>query len=601
MEKIKFDNYLQIEILRLLVNTNLPMSGYSLGSKLKVSSQSIRRAIRQINQILKPYDLSVKSLSGVGFAFEISGHLHEKRLKESIFEKLAYDKKITPNKFLREQLIIRYLVMTGTMVPPNELMDYFFVARTTLFRDLKRAQETMLNSYNLKLKVLPYQGIIIEGTEVSRRMILAREFSFYQEDSLLFELCDELVVEPINAQLLFDFIQNKLGYFVSNNELHSLYIHLYIMLARVKLGFIMDEKMLNTKTRVSVFEIELLQEFLVENNFLGELPLIEAQYYILLVKGLGRNYKLSLSMDSVFMSNVKRGIKDLEDIFSLDFSVIDESEEFYQEVDSLLIRTRNGFVSSNLNDKLIKKQSPFYLEIAFQFINSLKKSYNLVVSELDYCSIALSFYNLININNQLPKRKALVICSYSEVNSKRLLTSLKEGFPTINFLYENNFSLDKQVYQKYFFVLSDTYFWLEDTEFPMLKINHFITGNDHQNITDLYRKKRALLFEKAYAERKLISLKSKEEFFRYILIDIDHQQAEKKLKALLRREEHFTFEVKENIAVIYLWDVKIDSNIFEFSKPIHWYYGKVKFVYVINIHTQDIMLLNEWDVFYQEQ
>ena len=598
--RMKFDNYLQVTIIKILLSNQFPITSYSIGQALRQSSQNIRKEIKNINRVLAKYDLQILSLPGVGNVLDITGHPAEKVIRESIFDALVYDKKITTDNFSREQLIIRYLVMSGKKTTVAELMEYFYVSRTTLYRDLERAAETMQNAYCLQLEIIPYHGISVEGSEISRRMILGRDFAFYKEDSLLYELCDDLDVTPMDAEVLLEMIQEGLGYSVSSNELYGLYIHLYIMMSRIRTGNTISDVDLQTLHLVTASQQEQFAYFIQEHFPDYKISIHEINYYILLVKSFGRNPSIIIGEDDALQRTINKGVNKLEQLFALDFSVVKQSKFFYQEIDALLTRTQNKFISSNLNEKKIKRYAPFYLELAFQFIQTIQKDYLIYATELDYCSIALCLYNLLDVTEQYTKRKVLTISSYSHGRSMRLLDSLEKGFPTLAFDYCDA-SIQKNNLDAYFFVISDTYMDAKQVSIPEIKINHFPSPGDHEKITNTYKSERSKKIQKMIQQRECVDFKTKEDCFVYILKGLAKEKLDEKITALVAREASFSFEVKKSTVIIYLFDTpSVKSGIYELENPLFWRYTKIKYVFVINCEDESLLFLNEWDILYRD-
>lgn len=382
-----FDNYRQIKIVKMLMDCDDPIQCSFFSRYFHVSERVIRDDIKALKSILNEYQVRLLSKRGIGYYLELNDVDLETIIQNSLGSLYYYDNVGVVDKFAREQLILRYLILCNHSVKPQTILDEFYISRTTLKKDLERAKET-IEHYPIELITEPYKGIYLKGSEVGKRMLLNRETAFYKDKSIFHMLYERIEMNGITIEDLLKFVKFTCQIEISNIELFNLYSHLNIMLLRISQNQFVSLDELIYKEYMNEGELQLVKQYLNGYEDFKNIPEAECIYFYLLIFSSGHHKSMIDMNNEQKVQNILNHIESDIGISILDSSIVHDLGKLWKPLE---IKARNHFSSSPLLIRDIKKYKPLAIELACRFVSYMNICYHFHPFDNDICAIAYLF------------------------------------------------------------------------------------------------------------------------------------------------------------------------------------------------------------------
>ncbi|WP_226037258.1 BglG family transcription antiterminator [Aquibacillus saliphilus] len=199
------------KILEFLLSQQGEATIRQLADNLDVSSRTVHRDLKSVEDLLKQYNLRISKKSGVGI--HITGDTADKELLERALFNVQHTD-YTPEE--------RHAIITSTLLESNQPIKLFTLANelhvtiATISNDLDKIGEK-LTDYQLELIRKRGYGVKVEGKEENKRAALSYLISQHMDEFDFISLLRENIEKKSNQQL--DTISNRLLGLVDRSKL----------------------------------------------------------------------------------------------------------------------------------------------------------------------------------------------------------------------------------------------------------------------------------------------------------------------------------------------------------------------------------------------
>lgn len=571
-----FDNYRQIKIVKMLMDSDDPIQCSFFSKYFHVSERMIRDDIKALKSILNEYQVNLLSKRGIGYYLELNDVDLETIIQNSLGSLYYYDNVGVIDKFAREQLILRYLILCNHSVKPQTIMDEFYISRTTLKKDLERAKET-IEHYPIELITEPYKEIYLKGSEVGKRMLLNRETAFYKDKSIFHMLYDRIEMNGITIEDLLAFVKFTCHIEISNIELFNLYSHLNIMLLRISQNqFVrLDELIYNDYMNEN--ELSLVKQYLNGYEDFRNIPEAEYIYFYLLIYSSG-HHKIMIDMDNEWKAkNLLDRIESDTGISVLDSSIVHDLGKLWKPLE---IKAKNHFSSSPLLIRDIKKYKPLAIELACRFVSYMNVYYQFHPFDNDICAIAYLFQKHSKWK-RVPCNILVISARGSFFTEGLLQKNLQEHFEKESFNYCDLYDLDKIDLSKIDFLISDISLSNHTLDIPVIKVDFFKYEKDLQAIANMCMYCLKTRIVKDLEKIIEIEARCKEEVLNWYA---DKFADNKLYNDMIDREEMLTYEVNKKLAMICVFLAPNIQSVTVRFPELYWKNAAIEHAIFVNLN-----------------
>jgi len=228
-----------------LLDTNEIITSEVLSFETLLSVKTIRKRIRNLNEVLIKHGAKINRKQGTGINLEIFDapgfHKFRRENMENSY-RIQYQ-----NNVISE--LIDLLVSQSDYVKAEYLAEVLYISKTKPTQSLKDIR-TILSYYDLSLESRPYYGLKIVGSEFNFRRFLTsnyvQKYQFRENEAEIY-LPQIETEEKRHYQKLRDGIKgiveeqlHKQNYSMASNLIDNLIDRLVITVIRIKKGMYMD-------------------------------------------------------------------------------------------------------------------------------------------------------------------------------------------------------------------------------------------------------------------------------------------------------------------------------------------------------------------------
>ncbi|MCU9602372.1 BglG family transcription antiterminator [Pallidibacillus thermolactis] len=427
-----------------IIELILKKSGFhtvsSIANYLQVSKRTIQRDLRNIEKLLKQFDLSIENESGLS----INGTY------QNIYRLIQTITTIKPFDYSLEERRLLELIKLFDANEPIKLAPFskdLGVSITTLNTDLDELSKWLLN-YEVGIEKKKGVGVELTGLEESKRKALVSYIMINFKDELFDHLfwltINKLQVEKIMYYFKTDYLNaiDKIVYSSMNNSKLKLadddyivfIIHLCLSLQRIQKGFTISKQMQLTDPLKMSDEHFLVNEICKKlyDLYSIKIPSEEIMYLTTILRGS----KL-VTPDEMYFEKVQfsRSIKELIQQVSqqLNVDLINDFTLFQgllNHLETTIYRKQKGFPTFNPLTEEIKQNYPIlFLAVRSSLFHLFP---NIAFSEDEIASTVLHFGSALELKKEKIQIRALIICPTGIGTSKMLSSRLKNEFPEIS-------------------------------------------------------------------------------------------------------------------------------------------------------------------------
>ncbi len=391
-------------ILERLIESKEPVTSDELSVTAGVTSRTIKSDIKKIAEFLPEFGAELKAKPGIGYEVVVSDTDIFSEFKMKLrFESRDECKRIPQSKFQRINYIIMKLLTVDYYLDVDDLAEEMFIEKSTLLSYLKEIK-TILKSYKLSIVKDSRQGIIIEGSEIHKRICIS-EFFFHNdmknyihaEDSTMFSsLSSKHEIRKIREILLK--VMKQYSIQLSAFSVENMSIHIVVALRRwmlydyVRIGENASDKIKGTTEEVA--GKQLVSE--LESEFGIILPGDEAVYFALHLKSKRINVKTGVwkspEEKQKLMNTLKEIFDSIEKRFGMHFHDDTTIEKYLLlHLKAMIERLEIGFSVRNAQAYEQKREYLMAAMLTQTAVDIIEKNYGIVVEENEEGFLILYF------------------------------------------------------------------------------------------------------------------------------------------------------------------------------------------------------------------
>lgn len=503
-----------IHCLTLLSDNDRFHTVSELAEYCKTSKRTLFREMKDINGILKTYNLTVTSKTGLGVKLE--GH-HDDRLHfKSLLLQISANQG-TLDKEERQQALLAELLKNKSLQKLITYANLFQVSEATISNDINSI-EPLLNDYGITLIRRPGYNLSCEGAEEDFRKAITDFIYQHMEEDKFTRLISsnqtpwdiedyfrhqgpDSILNVLNKDILWQVIQvlqdndTVWVHRLAQNSYIGLILHLTIAIERMRNHdpILINEDLLNRLKKDPMFEKakELAEHF--EDEFDLNFPMEELAYITMHLKGARL-----LHIEETPVGDVEDVINPYE-LQRLVYQLVDYFEAITGssvKQDDLLIsglithlRPALTRIKYNLQirNPLLKQIQTQYAEIyrqSLQATQRLGQANGIEFNEDEVAYLALHFgAALERLSQNKPKRivNVAVLCASGIGISALLASRIKRLFKDdLSIVPRSQYDLEALKAENFDLLISTMD--LEDAGIPVINVNPLLSDHDIEAI-----------------------------------------------------------------------------------------------------------------------
>ena len=231
------------EILSIILNTDECITGNELARLFDVSIRTIRGDIKEINVLLKQYNIEI--YSSVKKGYYLNKNNKEILKKNNVIRKvLDYEYIIeTPNLPIDRQMYILLKLTTKKYISMGEIEEYLYVSAATINNDIILVNKWLKKKLDLGISYSLNNGITLKANEEEKRNIISLVLSIKTNVSTIAKYWNYLFEEKdviTKARDLYHIVSaetKKYNYYLSGHSSQLLCYETLVAVNRCELGF----------------------------------------------------------------------------------------------------------------------------------------------------------------------------------------------------------------------------------------------------------------------------------------------------------------------------------------------------------------------------
>lgn len=589
------------KMFNLLEENQYKLNGEKIGQLLSVSDRTVRKEIKEMNEIGKDHGFLIKNMRGEGLYLDVFNHQNFLRFKKSNSSSPLY---FDNTREGRMKQFIFILLNEHQFITLEELAEKMYVGRTTLSHELNEIR-TLLGRYQLTLHSKVGKGIFIEGSERHKRcalLSLIDESFDYSQIERYFDWKNQRdYLETLHKQLPLLFSTYHL-YFTDEN-LNNFIYHLVIMADRIQNQFVLELEYGREKWGRYSQLMDNLSALLSE-VFEMEIPQSEQDYLFVQVKS-----KIIAKVDqdplanAVLQKYIQSFLNKINENYYYDLTNDEQlRNDLKSHINSMLYRVENNIRVRNPMEEHIKKYFPLAYEATLYAVESIKDEFHYEINPGEIAYLALHIGASLERNYQVKYERhnsCLIVCGSGFGTARVIETTIKQTIPDL-FITK---TISAQKYSALPYIQEDvviTTIDIEEKNKPVFKIE---TLPSRKQIIELDKR---ITRELSHTTELLLKYFSPRLFFKKSFINKDeaiemltHAMAQEKiveneeefLVAILKREELGSTVIGEGVAIphpLNLLSKRTQIGIALAEEPINWGNGQqTQLIFLLAISKED--------------
>lgn len=438
------------QVLEILLTEKEEMTVKDLADKIGVSGRTVHRDLKNIEDILAEYELTLLKKAGVGV--QISGD-PEKIHQLELFLFNLFHTEYTPDE--RQTIILCELLETKGPVKLLGLANDLNVTIATVSTDLSKLEDK-LESFGLSLIRKRGYGVELEGDEAAKRRAMRYLISAHLDESEILSLARETIQKRSTQQLntisdrllglvekqkllivekVVDSIIQELPFAMADSAYIGLVVHLALAIERIQKGEGIAINPSYMEDQQSSKEYKFAEKIVaqLEQVFNIGIPEAEVAYITMHLKGAKLRHDNEYLMEE---SNMQVALKAKHLIDYVEKKVETELsanrslfEGLVMHLKPAMYRIKQGMGISNPLTEKVKKDYPELFSIVKQAVEEVFPEHHVPDEEVGY--LVMHFGAAVLGRRELANFKTLVICSSGIGTSKMLVTRLQKEFPEL--------------------------------------------------------------------------------------------------------------------------------------------------------------------------
>lgn len=488
------------DILNLILNTEECITGSELAKLCNVTIRTIRRDIKEINHLLKEYNVEIDSRIKKGYF--LNKRNKEILKKNNVIRKiLDYEYIIeTPNLPIDRQMYILLKLTIRKYISVEELAEDLYVSEATVNNDIILINKWLKKYLELGISCSLNEGIILKANEKEKRNIISWVLAIRINISTVLKYWSYLFEEKnviTEARELYHIVSaetKKYNYYLSGHSYQLLCYEILVAFKRQQLEFnLNDSDDMDSELMMVMFNIREKVErklgvSLSKTEWLNLQQCFKSKQFL-----HGTDIKNIETEEAICI--VDEFFRILYEKFKIDLSTNpDNKYKFILYVSPLINRLKYKHCISNKIDEKVIKNYKTEFEMATEIRYIIKQKLNFDIELIDLAYITIHLVSMCGLWRY--RLNTIIVCDYDE----SIISFIKDKIKNIfgekieicgfydyqEFMYENEENLKKID----FIITTSTI--ADITNIPFVRINPEIDQNDIDMITeylDSYRSK----------------------------------------------------------------------------------------------------------------
>lgn len=602
-ESPMFTDHRKNKLFTLIEKNEATLSSEQMAECLSVSDRTIRKEIKEMNEVCRQHGFLIKNLRGKGFYFEVTEQETFQHFKQGTSSSPLYFD--IHSKEGRMKQCIYSLLYEKDFISLEELAERLFVSRTTLSSELNGVR-SYIQKNELTLHSKVGKGIFIEGGEIQKREIL---FSLIDNHIDYTQIETYFVWKKQNKDV--DSLQKKLPplfhsahLYFSDENLNNFIYYLVIMADRMANQFYIETS--NDRPHIS-FELKQVMDPLVtivENLFSMTLSEAETSYLFVQLKSkvISKNVP-DQSSQSLLIAYIDAFLSKINENYYYDLTEDEQlKHDLKSHIQSMLYRAENNIRVRNPMEEHIKKYFPLAYEVTLYAVRSIKEefSYDINLGEVAY--LALHIGASLERNYQVKYERhnsCLIVCGSGFGTARMIESIIKRAIPHL-FITK---TISAQKYHTLSYIEEDvviTSVKIEEKNKPIFKIETLPSKKEmielDTRITQELSDTQELLskyFSSALFFKR--SFKTKEEAIRVLTEAMANEKVilnqNEFTEAIFKREELGSTLIGEGVAIphpLNLLSLRTQIGIAISETPVEWDNGQTtRLIFLLAISKED--------------
>lgn len=532
--KIKLKNR-QIEILRCLITTGIPLDISVLAKRFNKSERTIHYDLNVIRENISEYGIEIKNKSKKGLYIPSAQKPLCSRILTENVESEQYSL-LDDTAENRYKTLFLYFLCQKQPVSIDKIADTFYVSHSTALR--------MVNSFTNYFAsdcftLQKTDGYKIEGKELELRKfakdILVDLFdgSYTNEDWYL--LLPDILKKEIKLQNIVTIshaikkMNARYHVWISNHAFLSVLSYCIIRDIRIykKCPILKEENETNELEKLNeyAYGVDLLQE-LYPAFFQYEYS--ELLWLLTVLKENGvfvsQSNSTSTELKTVISEMIELLTKKCEKL-NYQFDVATLSEDLYEHMQRYLKMDKKtvDLAETMLVEETHNKYEDFYL-LAQDCVTAFTKQYGISLPNVEICYIAIYLYKNL-LQPSITKKRVLVVCATGKGLSNLLTTRIKNVFHNLTVVNQvSPYQLDPKYLPKDIdFIISTIP--IGNCVLPVVKISTILSKEDIQRIQEFINYGK-FIDSIPFNENNSASFSSKTDPFDLYKITVDTQKSD---------------------------------------------------------------------------
>lgn len=503
----------QMEILRLLLMSGMPLDIEFLKGKLQKSERTIRYDIQELKDLCAPHQIEIRYLKKTGYYIPAG----QKASCSALMVRWSQDAKegfVDEEEEQRLNRIFFYLFVRKEYVTAEKLADVYIASRSTLARSLGRIEAHFGNSFTLDVKKA--QGYRMTGDEMELRrqavkLLTARFKGSYTADDWYLLLPDELKIR-LDLEDIREISRNirrlngKYNIWISNTAYLNLMSYCVARLLRLPL---LKEEENEALSGEENYVQELLREVSPQGKGRTQQELAWLTEFLMEQGIYVEEYRVDEELLRRILDRIMEFVESRKDWGRFDFqSLRQDLEEHLKNYLNLSREERQ----EEENEYVLNEIQGYYyshFQMAVQLAEIIEEETGQELNIMEVCYLAVYLYkNGIQPENE--RRNVMVVCATGKGLSHFLTLRIKHVFPMLNVVGQvSPYQLSKATDLKNVdFAISTVP--LENSLVPVVKISGALLAEDIQRIQE-FLKYGKLIDDIPFGQKEQASFQSKDE------------------------------------------------------------------------------------------
>ncbi|MFX3616518.1 MAG: transcription antiterminator [Sporolactobacillus sp.] len=479
------------DIINLILNTEGYLTGNELARLCHVTIRTIRKDIKEINDLLKEYDMEIDSSIKKGY------FLNEKNKsilkKNNIIRKvLDYEYIIeTPNLPLDRQVYILSKLTTQKCISLEELTKSLYVSEATVNNDCILINKWLKKHLRLGISYSLNEGMMLKANEREKRNIISWILAIKLNVSTVAKYWNylfddkDMITEARSLYRVLSVETKKYGYHLSGHSYQLLSYEILVAVKRRQMGF----NLINSENRDSeLMEVISNISEKVKRKLAIDLPKVE--WLDLQQRFKSKQFLYGTDINKIETDEAIRVVDQFFDIlrkkYQINLTGIPENKyKLILYSAPMINRSRYRHCIPNQIDEKMVKIYKTEFKMAAEMINIIKKDLNLEIEPINLAYITIHLVAMCGLRRF--SLNTIIVCDYDESIISFIQDKIKNIFGekiTIGKFYDYQEFMNENKENLIKVDLIITTSTIADlTDIPFVRINAEFDQNDIDTIT----------------------------------------------------------------------------------------------------------------------